>query len=73
MASYTKHDLVANGNQDVNHDVELNNIVLKEKLDDDDNARDKAGSLLGLFMKLSICLVCGIFFGIALEKGRGKI
>ena len=32
------------------------------------------GSSTGLLVaKLTICAVCGIFFGIALEKGRGKI
>ena len=66
MASYNKQDLVANGNQD----VELNNIILKEKVDDQ---TDKGASALGIFMKLCICLICGIFFGIALEKGRGNV
>ena len=66
MASYNKQDLVANSNQD----VELNNIILKEKVDSEP---DKGGSALGIFMKLCICFICGIFFGIALEKGRGNV
>ena len=65
MASYKKQEFVANGNTD----VELNDIQLKEKLD---SKPDRDDSSFVVLLKLCICFISGIFFGIALEKGRGN-
>lgn len=71
MASFKECDLVANGNHGDERDIELNNVAHSEKLVDEKARKD--GTRLVLLFKLFLALLSGILFGIALEKGRGKL
>ena len=71
--------LVANGNKVSDSHVSTPSVssmdsCTKLTLDNSADSTCCGDSSPGLLVaKLTICAVCGIFFGIALEKGRGKI
>ena len=70
MATYTKKKISENGNHDVSKEsVEISEVDLTVV---DEKPKDTNVSRLQIVLQLGVCVICGILFGLALEKGRGE-